>query len=255
MQSVMVSGPRVLDPEWSLERFEGHLGDLAGDFSRDALVSDRFLLWTDGPLAEYYAPFDYVNASARLALVGVTPGWTQMRIAYCVFATRRAAGAAPSSAFQAAKTEASFAGSMRTNLTKMLDALDVADAVGAHGAADLFAAQRSLIHTTSAVRYPVFKGGRNYTGHGPSIVRHPVLATCVDKLLGPELEAIPGALVVPLGDAVQSALERLVAKGTLEIARCLMGFPHPSGANGHRARHFADRLPDLRAKVKEWSSQ
>jgi hypothetical protein len=31
--------------------------------------------------------------------------------------------------------------------------------------------------------------------------------------------------------------------------RCLIGFPHPSGGNGHRVKQFAQRRDELTAKV------
>jgi hypothetical protein len=37
--------------------------------------------------------------------------------------------------------------------------------------------------------------------------------------------------------------------------RCLFGFPHPSGANGHRAAHFAQNEPALRRDLAQWASE
>jgi hypothetical protein len=34
-----------------------------------------FLLGQDGSLTSHYIPFDHVNSSARLVLVGITPGF------------------------------------------------------------------------------------------------------------------------------------------------------------------------------------
>jgi hypothetical protein len=34
--------------------------------------------------------------------------------------------------------------------------------------------------------------------------------------------------------------------------RCLFGFPHPSGANGHRKKHFEERKEELSERVKGW---
>ena len=38
----------------------------------------RLLMDASGDVKIYYAPFEYINPSARLVLVGITPGPTQM---------------------------------------------------------------------------------------------------------------------------------------------------------------------------------
>jgi hypothetical protein len=40
----------------------------------DVLTSD-FLLHRQGNLEIYYAPFHAINREARVALIGITPGW------------------------------------------------------------------------------------------------------------------------------------------------------------------------------------
>ncbi len=51
-------------------------------YERSELVNDQFLLFQDGPLSAYYVPFHDMNPKARVAIVGLTPGWTQMEIAF-----------------------------------------------------------------------------------------------------------------------------------------------------------------------------
>lgn len=38
----------------------------------------RLLMDSDGAVKIYYAPFEYINPEARIVLVGITPGPTQM---------------------------------------------------------------------------------------------------------------------------------------------------------------------------------
>jgi hypothetical protein len=38
------------------------------------LADSRLLLWEDGALSVYYAPWDWVNTTAKVMLVGITPG-------------------------------------------------------------------------------------------------------------------------------------------------------------------------------------
>ena len=49
---------------------------------------------------------------------------------------------------------------------------------------------------------------------------------------------LPTVLVLPLGKAVEDCLRMLIATGQFDEVRCLFGFPHPSGANPHRADQF-----------------
>ena len=43
---------------------------------------------------------------------------------------------------------------------------------------------------------------------------------------------------------------QIAAEGRLAPGRCLSGFPHPSGANGHRVRKFAEGRVELRRVVE-----
>ncbi|MNG08705.1 hypothetical protein D3C84_920820 [compost metagenome] len=57
------------------------------------------------------------------------------------------------------------------------------------------------------------------------------------------------ALIIPLGVNVENVLRQLVAENQLEEERCLWGFPHPSGANGHRHRQFAAHYQDMKERL------
>jgi hypothetical protein len=114
-------------------------------------------------LVVYDAPIGWVNRDARVALIGVTPGFTQMEIVYRSVRKHLRAGAHPEDACRLAKYEASFGGPMRNNLVRMLDDLEVPQLLGIRSAAELFESASHLLHTTSAVRYPTFRGALNYT--------------------------------------------------------------------------------------------
>lgn len=53
-----------------------------------------------------------------------------------------------------------------------------------------------------------------------------------------ELASLPNAVVVPLGKVADEVVTHLAARNLVSPKRCLAGFPHPSGANGHRKRDF-----------------
>lgn len=44
----------------------------------------------------------------------------------------------------------------------------------------------------------------------------------------------------------------LLARRLLDLVQCLFGFPRPSGANGHRARHYAERWDALKLQAHRW---
>ncbi len=225
------------------------VGELLG---KDDLCTDEFLLGRDGDLEIYYAPFDHLNTSASLCLVGVTPGWTQMKASFVAAYEAIAENLSEEEALKRSKFAASFSGAMRNNLVAMLDALGMHRALGIKSASDLFAKRTDLWHPTSAVRYPVFKSGKNYSGSSPELLRSGLLVPYVEDVLGPELRDVGGALIVPLGKAVESALSHLVARGVISEDRCLFGFPHPSGANASRVRQFGEQSERLTASIHRW---
>ena len=132
----------------------------------DLLVPD-LLIAEEGPLRMFYAPFDWVNESARLIIMGITPGWTQMELACRAAREALSQGRTTDEVCRVAKQQASFAGSMRANLLKMLDALGVPKLLRIESSAALFGGVALLLHTGSVVRYPVFVESRNYTGSNP----------------------------------------------------------------------------------------
>ena len=73
----------------------------------DLLVED-LVVYKHAAVAIYYAPFDYVNTSARILIAGITPGWQQMEIACRVARAVLLSGATPEIAERTAKLHAKF---------------------------------------------------------------------------------------------------------------------------------------------------
>lgn len=206
-----------------------------------------------GNLETYYAPFDAVNPQARVILLGITPGLTQMILALERARTLSVAGHTPEEILREAKRAAAFGGPMRRNLVRMLDGIGLHHALAIPSCDALFSAEYAyLAHTTSALRHPVFYRGNNYTGSQPPITREPLLRNRVLRDLATELEHVSSALIVPLGKSVSEAIGLLAAAGRVNLSRCLVGFPHPSGGNGHREREYAERRDELAAQVVNW---
>jgi hypothetical protein len=218
---------------------------------RSVLEQGGLLIGREGRLSVFYAPFDSVNEDARLVLLGLTPGWQQMQIALNTYRSSRGQGASDAEAQRAVKAAAAFAG-MRRRISTWLDDLGVNRALGVESSAELFDDPRAF-HATSLIRYPVLVGSSlaNYTGSSPRPDASQLLRSITEQLLIPELQATPAALVVPMGKAVARALISLEADC---LDRCLIGFPHPSGANGWAKRQFLEHRDQLGDVVDRWAS-
>lgn len=194
----------------------------------------------DGPVSVYYAPFDYVNADARLVIVGITPGLHQAAVAVNEARASLRAGQAQEEALRRAKMAASFSGPMRGNLVRMLDTIGLPERIGAKRAGDLFADQGHRIHYTSVLRYPVLLNGQNYRGN-PFPLGSQLLRSYVDRCLAEEARALAEAFWVPLGDVATQVLLHFAATNILKEEHILDGLPHPSPANAERIAYFLGR--------------
>jgi len=203
----------------------------------DVTLRGKLVLGSAGGMTVSWAPFDYVNQAARIVLVGITPGRQQATNALIEMRRALASGASLDAALLSAKTTASFSGPMRANLVAMLDHIGVDRHLSIAGCASLFGPNASLVHYTSALRYPVFVDGENYSGQ-PPMTRHPLLRSQLQDYLAAEVRTLPGALWVPLGPAPTEALLMLAKEGVLDRKRILDGLPHPSGANAERIAYF-----------------
>lgn len=220
----------------SLEQFSALLSASTHTFA-NALPVELLLSSEDG-LQTFYAPFDHVNAGARIVLCGITPGLQQASRALDEARRQLRQGASLEHAKQAAKETASFAGAMRSNLINMLDHIGVHTLLGIDSCARLFDTHRHLVHYTSALRYPVFVDGQNYSG-SPAMLSRASLRHQVDTHLAEEIKTLgPQCLYVPLGPKVTEVFQHLQAQGLLKPEQLLDGLPHPSGANAERISYF-----------------
>jgi hypothetical protein len=224
-------------------------------YRKSDFQGDQFRLYASGSFAIYYAPLDYINAKAKVVLVRITPGWTQIEAAYQEARLALLEGAHRDDVCRRAKARASFAGPMRRNLIQMLDDIGLHDALGLKTSAELFASGSTQLHTTSALRYPVFVDGKNYSGHRPKLLEVPVFRDIIQTDLKEELAQVPDAMVIPLGRCVNAVVEDLVGNSMLERRQCLIGFPHPSELNGHRVAQFSAKRLELHHAAKEWFSR
>lgn len=222
-------------------RFAPIIGSLSdAELAGAPSLYEKLSLAQDGALRVCYAPFDYVNPTAKLVLVGITPGTTQMLNALNKARSLLAQGQPHETILKAAKATGAFSGPMRPNLVALLDAIGIHQWLNIRSCGDLFVSSGHLVQTTSLLRNPVFVNGANYNGT-PSMTKHPLLQEQLLNFFAQDIASLSDALFVPLGDKVAEALHFLSGKGFMAEDRILEGLPHPSGANAERIAYFLGR--------------
>lgn len=209
---------------------------------------------------------DDLNDRADIIFVGATPGFTQAVEATKTVRKLARAGASVEFAAKAAKETASFKG-LRTTMGALMDACHLNRVFEVAECEVLFASSAHRVHSTSALRYPVLKKGKNFSGDKRVMLRKE-MRTMVERHLVPELAALPNAWIVPFGACSLAVLDDLTARGLVDERRVLGGVLHPSGQqrNRHRVqlgevtgaaahavsggRAVVERTEALRAKVK-----
>jgi hypothetical protein len=146
----------------------------------------------------------------------------------------------------------SLSGQVRRNLVEMLDGIGVATALGVATCDRVFGGSRWLAAHLSALCFPVFVWGQSFTGR--DITRIPALVAIIRQVLAAQLAQADKALVVPLGGSAASAVQLLIRDDALDPGRCILGLPHPSGANRYRKPIFATNRTRLSIDVYHWAS-
>jgi hypothetical protein len=177
-----------------------------------------------------YAPFDHINTGADIVIVGITPGKRQMREAIDEARRALSLGLSDAEALARAKVHASFAGSMRVNLVKLMDAVGLNHLLGIVSTASPWGQDCHRAHFTSALRYPTFVDGKNYS-RSPDLNRVLFLFDSSVKWLKEELSLFTNAVIVLMGDMVSEMLTRVGREMAISNDRILAGMPHASGAN------------------------
>ncbi len=70
---------------------------------------------------------------------------------------------------------------------------------------------------TALLPYPIFRNGKNYTGHAPKISRSPMLTQICDRQLQKILAAYPKAVFIPLGSRLSGSFRGfLILRGSTD---------------------------------------
>ncbi len=150
------------------------------------LRRDVLHMATSGKYELFYAPFDWVNDSAEVVIVGVAPGLQQAAESLVALRHALASGKSLDDAARAAKRAASFKGVMRTLGARLMDHFGLHTVFGLTTTLDLFGTSASLAYYTSVIRYPVTKDGKNYSGDS-RLMDRPMLRSIVDEHLPQEI--------------------------------------------------------------------
>ena len=223
------------------------------NFDKEDILNEKFELYKEDNMTIYYAPHnETINNNAKIFIVGITPGWTQTSIAYKTARNGLINNLAPELIKKECKRNSRFAGSMRKNLIEMLDELNLNNKLHLDSCSELFEDKDDLLHTTSIIPYPVFINDKNYTGSNPKIMDNEVLYSYVKKYFYKETDKLQNALIIPLGKAVEEILQQMIKENLIKEEQCLLGFPHPSGANGHRKSQFKENKNKLLNIIEDY---
>jgi len=199
------------------------------------IVNKEFLIEKDGNIEIYYAPFDYINSKAKIAIVGITPGLQQMTQSFQAIKDGKS--------LKEVKDLSSFKGSMRTTLIKYMDELKINKILKIKTCESLFNLDNKYLHTTSLVKYPVFDEGKNYSG--ANILKKKILLEFIEDNFLKELKILQNSIIIPLGNTVTSTINYLNTKHRLNLKCFLKGFPHPSGLNVRKNIQFDENKNEM----------
>ena len=206
-----------------------------------SIVNKEFLIEKDGNIEIYYAPFDYINSKAKIAIVGITPGLQQMTQSFQAIKDGKS--------LKEVKDLSSFKGSMRTTLIKYMDELKINKILKIKTCESLFNLDNKYLHTTSLVKYPVFDKGKNYSG--ANILKKKILLEFIEDNFLKELKIFQNSIIIPLGNTVSSTIDYLNIKHQLNLKCFLKGFPHPSGLNVRKNIQFKDNKKEMLSLLKK----
>jgi len=202
--------------------------------------SREFILGQEKSYALKYIPFEYVNRDARLVIVGITPGNTQLSLAYGKAQELLLANRPENEILVEIKKTGAFGGSsMKPNLLKILRHFHFNQLLGIEDVASLWDSNADLLHSTSVVPHAAFKGGKMFAGSFDEVIKSTLLKDCFLNCFVESIKEIkPKALFVGLGPCPLVALEWCVQEGVLQSQQVLGAFCHPSSSGGSTTRYY-----------------
>ena len=168
--------------------------------------------------------FGYVNEDARVVLVGITPGSTQLQ------------GDRIGKSSREIKRENAFAGGMRKNLVRMLDCIGINGVLGISTCATLWDDDFDKVEMTSLLKDATFYKGKMFN-KASAIFRSAKLTKALNDGFANDCRKYTSAVAfVALGYDVGLVLSKLKIDGVIHSE--VITIPHPSWANAGRAAVF-----------------
>ncbi|MFS0861891.1 hypothetical protein [Fredinandcohnia sp. 179-A 10B2 NHS] len=235
-------------------QYKDKIRALPQHYEEQDIRTEEFLLDRDEKknLEIYYAPFEYVNENAKVVILGITPGFHQMKKSYSTIINPDYYNLSDEQLLHQVKKNSSFEGPMRKNLIQMLDELNLHSYLELNSTSELFSTASHLVQTASVITYPVFYQGKNYSGSTPKMLKNELLKKYIMEGFAKESENFQDSLYIPLGVNVSEVLDYLAENNYISGDSILRGFPHPSGGNGHRHKQFAANKEQMKVKIKEY---
>lgn len=223
------------------------------EYGASAVGRPELSLATQPPYEVRYIPFEYVNGQARLVIVGITPGTTQLELAYAEAQRLLNMGVVDIEILRSVKDIAGFGGSaMRPNLLRMLRHFNFANLLGIQSEDDLWGSAAHLLHATSVVPNAAFKKGKMFSGSFAEIMKADVLREQYAEQLIPSLKEMPpDAMYVALGRTVLDALRYCVDIGLIRDSQLLGAFPHPSRSAGSQVSIYLGEIEPEALKASD----
>lgn len=201
--------------------------------------ADACVLAEDSTYRLIYVPFEHVTKSAKLSIVGITPGSTQIPAAYSTIRPMLNARLPHAEILTHAIKQGAFQGTMRTNLIKILKHFDIGGLLGIADVADLWGHHASHLHSTSVIPHAAFKRGKMFNGGFEEILSSPLLKSCFERCFVPTLaELDEECRFIALGPTPLHALQWCAERGHISPDRILGACPHPSGSSGSAVPYF-----------------
>jgi len=223
------------------------------DMGRDLKDFTELQLYPSGPRSDRFgirilwAPVDFVNLTARIAIVGVTPGPTQAIKSYRAARQAIKNGTDVDAALQEAKAASSFRGkTMEPNLKSLLEHSGAAERAGIDDIDELWTGEAHKVHFTSTIRYPTYFKDDLFNNQIDSL-SHPELRKYVENYLASELQSIPSDTeIIALGHKGPRIIRHAAKIAKIDLKR-ITALPHPSGSANGAVR---DYLSKVRTKSK-----
>ena len=189
--------------------------------------------------------FEYQNTKAKVVIVGITPGNSQLK------------GDRKGLDLREIKRKNAFAGSMRPNLVNMLDYVGINRLLGIESCRSLWEEDFDRVEMTSLLKdatYIVGKSGKTMFKDTEMIAKSDKLTEKFENGFVKDCEQYKKAkLFVACGQGVYDELLKLKERGV--ITAPVVAIAHPSGNNSMRVLYYMNQLDSSLVWCQEKSKE